>query len=319
MSDYKRALEFINNAHYILILTHINPDADTISCGLALSNFMFENKIKHKVFNKMELLPQNLDFLNRFSNITNKLPEFYDLVIYVDCGDQKRPAIEIKEGVKIINIDHHASNDSFGDVNIVDDTKGSTAEILYLFFKYNNLKISLNTATCLYTGIYDDTLRFSTPRVGKESFDIASELCFLGANPSSIADKLTRRESLAKMRLLPLVLESLELHLEGEVCTIYILPEWLKKTGAEYRDAEDAINLILSMRIVNIAILLRPSNRKVRVSLRSKNGVNVAKIASHFKGGGHIMAAGCTIENEDLFEAKNEIINFIKDTYGKKF
>ncbi len=319
MTKYKDALELINNAHYILILTHINPDADTLSCGLALSNFMVENKINHKVFNKMDNLPRALDYLNRFSHITNKLPKEYDLVIYVDCGDQKRPAVEINEGVKIINIDHHASNDNFGDVNLVDDSKSSSAEVLYQLFKQNDLKISPNTATCLYTGIYDDSIRFSTPRVEAETFAIAHHLCLCGANPSYIADMLTRRESLAKMRLLPLVLGSLELHDEGKIATIYILPQWLKTTGGEYRDVEDAVNMILSMAVVDIAILLRPTNGKTRISLRSKNDIDISKIAAHFNGGGHKMAAGCTIEDEDLFVAKNQIVNFIKDQNGKKF
>jgi phosphoesterase RecJ-like protein len=319
MSVYQEALEAIKNSHYILILTHINPDADTLSCGLALSNFMFENKINHKIFNKMDELPRSIDYLNRYTHITNKLPDFYDLVIYVDCGDQKRPAIHINEGVKLINIDHHASNDNFGCINIVDDSKSSTAEVLYQFFKQNDLKISSNTATCLYTGIYDDSIRFSTPRVDGETFEIAHHLCTCGANPSYIADMLTRRESLAKLRLLPFVLQSLELHLEGKIGTIYVLPEWLKTSGADYRDVEDAVNMVLSLAVVDIAILLRPTNGKTRISLRSKNGIDVSTIATHFNGGGHTMAAGCTIENEDVLIAKNEIINFIKDEYGKKF
>ncbi len=316
MSVYKEALELIKNAHYTLILTHINPDADTLSCGLALSNFMEENKYNHKLFNKMDELPRSLNYLKRFSSITNQLPKEYDLVIYVDCGDQKRPAIEINKGAKVINIDHHASNDSFGDLNIVDDTKSSTAEVLYQFFKHNNLKISKDTATCLYTGIYDDSIRFSTPRVDGDTFAIAHHLCESGANPSYIADMLTRRESLAKMRLLPLVLGSLELHSEGKIGTIYILPEWLHQTGASYRDVEDGVNMVLSMAVVDVAVLLRPINKKTRISLRSKNGIDISKVASHFNGGGHTMAAGCTIEHDDVLKAKDEIVNYIKNCKG---
>ncbi|MBI3873596.1 MAG: bifunctional oligoribonuclease/PAP phosphatase NrnA [Arcobacter sp.] len=312
INNYKEALELIKSSHYVLILTHINPDADTISCGLALSNFMFENKIKHKVFNKSKDLPRNLDYLNRFEKITDQMPDFYDLVVYVDCGDKKRPAIEINNGVKIINIDHHASNDNFGNVNITDDSKASTAEIVYEFFKQNNLKISSQTATCIYTGIYDDSIRFSTPRVDNKTFEIAHHLVLCGANPSYIADMLTKRDSLAKYRLLPLVLETLELHDEGKIGTIYIKNEWLKTTGAELRDAEDAVNMVLSIAVVEIAILLRTVNEKVRVSLRSKNNVDVAKIANYFNGGGHKMAAGCTIETNDIFEAKKQILEAIQ-------
>jgi len=90
MSDYSKALDLIENSRYILVVTHVNPDADSISSALALSNLFFENKIKHKVFNISSDLPQNLDFIERFNKITDQLPKFYDLIISVDCGSRKR-------------------------------------------------------------------------------------------------------------------------------------------------------------------------------------------------------------------------------------
>lgn len=310
-TQYKQALDLINNSHYILIVTHINPDADTISCALALSNYFYEHKIKHKVFNKMSSLPKNLDFLNKFDKITNQLPKFYDLIIYVDCGDKDRPAIVLDENVDIINIDHHNSNNSFGKVNIVDDTRASTAEVLYRFFEQNNLSISKQTAQCLYTGIYDDSLKFSTPRTDANSFKIVNHLVECGVEPSYIADKLTRRDSLAKYRLLPRILDSLELHFEGKVATIYVLDEWLKQSGADYRECEEAVNMVLNISIVNIAIFLRVSNGKTRVSLRSKKD-DVSVIANKFNGGGHSLASGCSCDTLDVIEAKDMILEYIK-------
>lgn len=309
---YIDALELMKNSHYVLILTHKNPDADTIACGLALSNFLSETKIKHKVFNKTKDLPINLDYLNRFKKITNQMPDFYDLVIYIDCGDKKRSSVNIKDDVKIINIDHHASNNNFGDLNIIDNAKSSTAEVLYEFFEENNLNITSDVATCLYTSIYSDSLGFSTPRVNEQTFKIAHQLILCGANPSLIADKLLRRESLAKFRLLPLVLDSLELHLEGKVGTIYVLPIWLKRTGATLRDIENTVNMILSISVVDIAILLYVANDSTKISLRSKNNIDISKIASKLDGGGHKMAAGCTIKTTDINEAKKQILNLIK-------
>ena len=92
--NYKQALELIQKSHYILVVTHINPDADTISCALAFSNYFSENKIKHKVFNKMKQLPRNLNFLSKFDKITDQIPKFYDLIIYVDCANKSRVGIE---------------------------------------------------------------------------------------------------------------------------------------------------------------------------------------------------------------------------------
>ena len=308
---YQEALNLIKNSHYILVVTHINPDADTISCALALSNYLFEEKIKHKVFNKQNNLPNNLDYLNRFDKITNEFPKFYDLAIYVDCGDINRPAISIDKTCKMINIDHHQSNNNYGFLNFVDDSKASTAEVLYDFFIKNEMNISKNTATCLYTGIYSDSIGFTTPRTNKNTFKAINNLVEKGADPSYIADMLIKRQSLAKYRLLPLILNSLELHNDGKIASIYVLEEWFEQTGALYTDCEDVVDMILNIKIVDIAVFLRAKNNSIRISLRSKKD-DISKIANHFNGGGHKNAAGCSIKSNDILKAKNILINYIK-------
>ena len=141
----KEIFEKIENSRYCLIITHINPDADTISSALALSNYMYEKKIKHKVYNSSKDIPRALDFLPKFDKITNQVPKFYDLVIFVDCAVADRVGIEVDDGVFIINIDHHQSNTNFGDINIVEDSKASTAEVLYNVFEKANRDISKNS------------------------------------------------------------------------------------------------------------------------------------------------------------------------------
>ena len=310
---YSKALDLINKSRYILIVTHINPDADTLSCALALSNYFKENKIKHAVFNKMKALPSNLDFLGNYQKITDQIPKFYDLIISVDCANLKRVGIEFDSNIKIINIDHHQSNNNFGIINIVDETKASSAEVLYEFFKQNNLQISQQTAQCLYVGIYDDSLAFTTPRCDSGSFEKANHLVSLGVSPSFIANKLLRRDSLAKYRLMPLILNTLELHFEGKVATIYVKDEWLKQSGALYTECEELVNMVLRIGIIDIAIFFRYSNGSTRVSMRSKNNIDVSPIASHFNGGGHKMAAGCTCNTQDIDEAKKMILNYIEE------
>jgi phosphoesterase RecJ-like protein len=313
--NYIDALNLIKKAHYILIVTHSNPDADTISCGLALSNYFNENKIKHKVFNKDKILPLQFNFLHRFDKIIDKLPKYYDLVIYVDCGSKSRVGIDIDENIKSINIDHHQSNNSFATINLINSNKSSSSELIYEFFQVNNLNISKQTALCIYTGIYDDSLKFSTPRCDKTTFDIANKLVHLGVSPNLVDDNLNRRDSLAKYRLLPKILDSLELHNEGKVATIYLQLNWLKQTGALYNECEDTINMVLNIAIVDIAIYFRVLDNKIKISLRGKNNVDVLNIATHFNGGGHKMSAGCTYPNNDILEAKKSVLSFISNVY----
>ncbi|MFA7083449.1 MAG: bifunctional oligoribonuclease/PAP phosphatase NrnA [Arcobacteraceae bacterium] len=312
------ALKLIEKSRYILIVTHVNPDADTIASALALSNYFSENKIKHKVFNVGVELPRNLDFLQGFSKITNVFPKFYDLIICVDCGTASRLGFEIPKDIPLINIDHHKSNDNFGTINIVDYYKSSTSEVIYDFFKFNGLYITKNTATAMYVGIYDDSLAFTVNRCDEFTYDKINFLVKCGAHPALIADKLIRRDSLAKYRILPKIFESLELYNEGEVATIYALPLWFEQTGASLLDTEVALNMILNISVVKIAIYFRISNNNVRVSFRSKENIDVSKIASIFGGGGHVNAAGCTILGNDVFQAKRIVLKEVLNNEEKK-
>lgn len=315
MADYTKALELIEKSRYILIITHVNPDPDTISSALALSNLFHENKIKHKVFNISSDLPQNLDFIERFEKITDQLPKFFDLAISVDCGTYGRLGFKLDESIPLINFDHHKSNNNFGDVNIVDPMKSSTAEIVYDFFKHNGLYITKSSATALYVGIYDDSLAFSLGRCDELTFDKVNFLVQCGASPSGIANKLLRRDSLAKYRIIPKVLDSLELFNEGEIASIYAKSLWFKQTGAHNRDCEDALDMIMSMAIVKIAFFVRIVDDKCRISLRSKDKIDVSKIAGVFNGGGHFNSAGCVIDTLDIDKAKQLVLKEIFEFY----
>ncbi|RDX35392.1 bifunctional oligoribonuclease/PAP phosphatase NrnA [Arcobacter sp. HD9-500m-PIT-SAG03] len=306
-----KALDLIEKSRYVLIITHINPDADTISSALAISNLLFENKIKHKVYNIGKNLPQNLDFINRFDKISNQMPSHFDLAISVDCGSIKRFGFELDSSIPLINIDHHKSNNDFGTINIVNYHKSSTAEVLYDFFKYNGLYITKEIATALYVGIYDDSLGFTISRCDEMTFEKVNFLVKCGAQPAQIADKLIRRDSLAKYRVIPKVLDSLELYDEGKVAVIYLQPLWLKQTGATVVDCEVVLDMIYNIGVVKIALFLRVVNEKVRVSLRSKDDIDISLVAQKFGGGGHVQAAGCSVDCADVLEAKEIILKEI--------
>jgi phosphoesterase RecJ-like protein len=301
----------VKNAHYILLVTHKNPDADTISSSLSLSNYFYENNIKHKVFNISTELPRKLNFLSKFEKITTDIPKFYDLIIYLDCADPCRVGKEFPQDVKTISIDHHQSNNNFANINIIDDSKSSTAELLYYFFKENKLKISKNVAECLYTGIYDDSLAFTTPRTNKETFNVISDLLDSKINVSDIANNLLRRESLSKFRIIPKIMNTLALFKEGKLATVYLDDIWIKETGATVEECDDIVDMVLSIGIVKIVVYFRIVDNTVRVSLRSKGDIDVSRIAENFNGGGHKNAAGLTLLTDDFEITRKEVISTI--------
>jgi len=309
----KTAYEKILNAHYILVVTHKSPDADTISSGLALSNFFNENKIKHKVFNISSVLPRPLTFLSKFDKISNTIPKFFDLIVYVDCANRERVGIEFDLEIESISIDHHQSNSNFASINIVDDSKGSTAEVVYTFFKHNKLMISKNTAECLYSGIYDDSLAFTTPRTDADTFMAISDLLKTNIDVSYISDKLYKRESLSKFKTISKIMNTLDLFAEGKIATVHLDPLWIKETGAEVSECDDIVDKVLNIGIVQIVAYFRVLDGHTRVSLRSKEDIDVSQIASVFKGGGHQNAAGLSIDSSNIEESKIKVVKAILD------
>lgn len=308
-----KALELIKASRYILIVTHINPDPDTITSALAISNFLADEKIKHCVYNRDIKKFQSLRFINRFDKITDIFPKFYDLIISVDCGDMKRFGFVPDAKIPIINIDHHISNEDFGTLNIIEPNRASTAEIVYDFFVTNGIEITKNIAYALYVGIYSDTLAFSTSRTNKRTFDIISHLVSIGVEPGEVADKFIRSDPLSKYRVLPRVLDTLTLHKSGKVATIYVDSSTLKESGATLRDCEDALNMALNIAVVDIAMFFRVIGNKTRVSIRSKNGVDVSILAQKFSGGGHRFSAGCSIDTLNINEAINIVVKEIDE------
>lgn len=303
----------IIKAHYVLLLTHKNPDADTISSSLALSNYFYENKIKHKVFNISSELPRKLNFLSKFDKISKDTPKYYDLVIYLDCANEDRVGQNFTIDVKTISIDHHQSNKNFADINIVDFSKGSTSELLYLFFKINKLKISKNIAECLYVGIYDESLGFTTPRTDNQTFNIVSDLLHSNIDVSKISNNLSKRESLSKFKTIPKIMNTLELFSEGKLATVYLDEVWIKETGVVSSECDEVVDMVLNIGIVRVVAYFRIIDSKVRVSLRSKEDIDVSLIASHFNGGGHKNAAGLSVASSTIFEVKRKVIKTILD------
>lgn len=312
-TQYKEIMKAIDEAHYILILTHKNPDADTISCALTLSNYFYEIKQNHKVYNISKELPFHLNFLPKFDKISDTLPLSYDLIIYVDCADQYRVGELNLQDVQTICIDHHQSNNNFADINIVDFSKGSTAEVLYDVLENQNINISKDMATCLYVGIYDDNLAFTTPRTSVATFETVTKLLKTGIDLSYISEQYLQRDSLAKYRILPKILDTLQLHNEGKFATIYLDDEWIAQTGAKVQECDVAVDMILNIGIVEVVAYLRVINKAVRVSLRSKNNIDVSKIAAIFQGGGHKNAAGLTMSNKTIAESKEALLKSVKN------
>jgi phosphoesterase RecJ-like protein len=211
-----KAFKRVKSAKSIVLVTHINPDGDTISSALAIYAVLKRMGKKVHLYNHSKELPLKYDFLPNFKRFKSVLPPKYDLLISLDSADFKRLGIE-KVECDIINIDHHKSNTNYGTFNIVNPNRPSASLVVYDFLVENRELISRDIATCIYTGLVSDTDFFIHRGVDENVFKIASELVKRGADPIKVGENLKRRDSLAKLRLTELFLKSIELKKDAKI------------------------------------------------------------------------------------------------------
>jgi phosphoesterase RecJ-like protein len=297
------------------IASHTSPDGDSMGSMLGLYNTLKSIGKKVDLFID-DVLPDKYSFLPGFENIkTPENPGQYSCFFVLDCGDEERlgkASNIIANSRKVINIDHHISNKLFGHLNIVDSNASSTGEMIYQILKINGFDISKDTAVCLYTSMLTDTGGFRYSNTTSITFSIAGDLINTGIDFTEINSIIFDRKSVSQVKLMSKVTNTLEMNVDGKVSVINVTRDMLKDCGAKDEDAEEMVNIAREIDGVEVAVFIKEKEEgKYKVSLRSKHFVDVRKVAETFGGGGHIRAAGCTIEGS-FNDVKNKLIDEIK-------
>ncbi len=316
MNNIDNIIDYINGSNYFVVTSHISPDGDNI--GSTLSIYYTLNKLGKNVFYVLDDNPPlNLKFLLKDIKILRS--EEFELedysIIALDCGDKKRICLSdeiVNNAKKIICIDHHASNDHYGDFNYIDIDASSTCELVYNFLnrfsEVNNLNlIDEKIATCLYTGLVTDTGNFAYANAHPSSFEMAKDLLLIGAKKEEIIQNVFQSNPYNYYKLLGEALNTLEI-VDNRVSSIMITKEMLKRNIISFNDVDGITSYTRDIDGVEVGILLKEKKEnEVKISLRSKNYVNVSEIAKKFNGGGHIRAAGCTIY-DSIENAKKKVL-----------
>ncbi len=285
----------IDAASKIVLLTHLNPDADTLGAASAMYDILWRKQKKVVLFNAGDEISHNLLAIDYVAKVQKQFPVKCDLAMSFDCGTLKRLGVDALD-CDLINIDHHVSNEAYGDLNVIDVDCVSTTEVLYKLCQKASWKISDKAAQSLYTGLVSDSLSFGTDRVTEAVFLMAADLVRLGAKPDKCRDILYEQSSLAKLRLASLMLQTLQLTHDAKVGSIFASLEMFEQTGAKLADTEEALRMVMSMGVIDSCIMLREeAGGYVKASLRSKGLLDMNAVASHFEGGGHIRASGFNV------------------------
>jgi phosphoesterase RecJ-like protein len=279
-----------------VLTSHARPDGDAIGSVLACSQILrsMGKQADVLLYDGVPQVYRPLPFADSVVQ-TPRIPDNYEAAIILECDSIQRTRLEGLDRHYLINIDHHSSARPFAHVNWIDPDACATAEMIFRLAREAGVKISPEVATCLYTAVLTDTGSFCYAGTSERTFALARELVRVGADPVGIAQNVYFSTPVSKMRLLGAALNNL--HRDGALAWMYITRADMERTSALEEHSEGLVNYALAIEGVEVALFFREmSDRRYRVSLRSKGEVNVAKVAEKFGGGGHECASGCSMD-----------------------
>jgi phosphoesterase RecJ-like protein len=291
-------LELIRARDRFVITSHVRPDGDAIGSSLGLMHVL-ESMGKEVSVVFVDFIPPNFHFLPGVERIVSTMPET-DAVIFLECDSVERSSLNRQEFDAAgpgftINIDHHRSGREFADFNWIDPHAAAVGTMVYDLAVAAGVRITNAAADCLYAAILTDTGSFNYPSTAASTFAMAEHLVQSGTNPNRIARAIYFCNPESKVRLLGIALTNLRI--DGAVSWSHVTLAEMESVGATVEDCEGVANHLIGIACIEGAAFLRelPDKKQYRLSLRSRQDVDVSKVAEYFGGGGHHNASGCTV------------------------
>ena len=313
-----QVVELIENKHSFAITTHVRPDGDGVGSSLGLCWLLRSLGKSAEVVLRDEIpvsyanLP-GADEIKRVAEVNGK----YDAVFVIECSDLSRPGIRGLENQLTVNIDHHATSEHFGTINWIDATASAVGEMIYNLCKAIGGRITKEIAECVYLALVTDTGSFHFPNTTERTLKVASELIKVGVKPAQISEAVYNSYPWSRIELMRQVLATVKRNEAGNIAWLRQTLEMGENAEAVDGDNNGFVNIPLAAKEVEAVVYMREVQPNgYRVSLRSKDNINVARVAEKFGGGGHKNAAGCRVEGDwDLRE--KEIVKALTEAVEK--
>ncbi len=305
-ADYAPAHDFLEGKRRLWLPLHVSPDGDCLGCSLALAHMLNLHGHECIVVSADPIptiygmfLPDARAALDRVFTGANPPGPPPDAIVALDCSDPARLGTvysankALFERLPVLNIDHHSTNLRFGDVNIIDTTAAAAAEQIAILLEALEMPPDETAAHWLLLGVVTDTLGFRTAGTTPRSLRIGADLMEAGGRLYPIVEQAFHTRPLSTVLLWSRALAGVRN--DNRAIWVTVSRQMLQETGAKEEELEGLVSWLAGVDSIKVAALLKERGDGTRVSLRSRPGVNVATIASHFGGGGHPQAAGCTI------------------------
>ncbi|MBS5359575.1 MAG: bifunctional oligoribonuclease/PAP phosphatase NrnA [Finegoldia magna] len=308
--------EQLKDANSIALISHLDPDGDNLGSLTALSKSLLN--LGKKVYPiEFDKIPENLKFLPNLGLLSDNTDINIDMIICLDCANYERlgQIDELFNKAKYrINIDHHQSNEFYGDVNIVKKGYSSTCELVFDLINEINLPIDKEISMSLLTGISTDTGRFLYSATTADTLAKASRLVENGADMMKINELIYQSKKFEAQLLENEILSKTEIY-NDYVAFGFVMTDQLNKYNVEISDIDSVINTFRDTDKIKISVLIKQqTENEYKVSFRSKGNIDVGLIAKNLGGGGHKNAAATRITGD--FETVSNKIKEEIDRYG---
>ncbi len=320
----ERIVALVKNATHVVLAAHVHPDGDALGSLFGFADIL-ESQGK-KVFRYLDapvshlynFLP-TIDLANTDLDAAIQFAEQAQaagnsvVAVALDCGDAERLG-ESKEKLLTISpfivIDHHRGHRDFGDHLWLESGCSSTGEMVYELALAIGATVSVDAAFCLYVAMVTDTGSFRYESTSPRTMRIAADLLEIGVRPDEVAEKVYDNYTLARLRLMELVLATLVVHADERIALISVNETMFEQSGASSDDVEGFINYPRSLSSVQVAGFIKETKKgSVSVSLRAKGEVDVAAVAAGFGGGGHKNAAGFRFSDKSVADVQTLVLD----------
>jgi len=312
----KELVDTLRRAKTIAIVSHRDPDPDTIGSGIALG-LALDSLGKRVTLHCADPVPEHARFLTWADRYTSAPPpNTCDLIVTVDFGSADRAKFALPTGPTLVNIDHHASNDGFGSVNLVDVTSAATAELVSRVIDALGVKWTADMATAALVGIMTDTGSFQFPSTDSRALERAARLREAGADLQAITYNVFRNKRFQALKLWGFAFSRLRREQEGALVWTEVTREDFASAEALDEDVSGLVEQIARASGMRVALLFNEHDAgRIKVSCRTSAwapSVDASAVMSRFGGGGHVRAAGALVTGS-VAEVREAVLRATRD------
>lgn len=315
----EKAAAVIGEADSLALACHVGPDGDALGSmlGLALAASNAGKEVTAS-FASPFVMPPNLEFLPHDLLVPPaEFPDAPEVMVVLDAGSSERLGelgTNAGDADTVVVIDHHVTNEGFGDVSVVDPSAAATGELVYEILLTLDWEVTPDIAMCLHTALVTDTGRFSYSNTTPRTLRIGARLVEAGAAPNLISRHVYEEAPFGYLKAAGIAMERAELDAERRVVSTVVTDEDLEINDIDWSDTENLIDLLRLAEEADTAVLVKShSDGRVKVSLRSRGDTDVGGLAAAMGGGGHRLAAGFTTTDGDPHEVRARVLAAIGD------